>query len=91
MQFGGQFERRKPAPAQLSLWQASFFFFLVVFPYGLARHCANGPLRRLRCCCGRLRPFNGPHQSDEAAGSPGAGGRVPDAVPGRGPSSGCGS
>ena len=26
MQFGGQFERRKPAPAQLSLWQASFFF-----------------------------------------------------------------
>ena len=23
MQFGGQFERRKQAPAQLSLWQAS--------------------------------------------------------------------
>ena len=29
MQFWGQFERRKPAPAQLSLWQASFFFSLV--------------------------------------------------------------
>ena len=25
MQFGGQFERRKPAPAQLTLLQASFF------------------------------------------------------------------
>ena len=29
MHFGGQFERRKPAPAQLHLWQASFFFSLV--------------------------------------------------------------
>ena len=32
MQFGGQFERRKPAPAQLTLWQASFFFSLACWP-----------------------------------------------------------
>ena len=30
MQFGGQFELRKPAPAQLSLWQASFLKFLLL-------------------------------------------------------------
>ena len=32
MQFGGQFERHKPAPAQLSLWQASCFVSLACWP-----------------------------------------------------------
>ena len=29
MQFGGQFERRKPAPARLPLWQARFRVLLL--------------------------------------------------------------
>ena len=42
MQFGGQFERHKPAPAQLSLWQASFWTTAYMSP----QRCMQADLAR---------------------------------------------